>query len=493
LARDLLIDEIVEKYRPVWALGHSMAVLRWDMETQMPDTGVSSRGMALGELSMMAQRATLGLEELVERAERARDVDDRGKGILRMLRRSLHYYQKVPPALVNELRRTTAEATVEWRRARKRSDFRLFRPHLDRILSLERDLAEKLGYERHRYNALMDLFEEGFTVRDADSVFSKLIPGTRKILAKVEPDGGRRAKHPLESRKYDVAAMERVNEGVLRLLNMPRDSFRMSVSTHPFTTMIAPLDVRITTRYEGVNFKSSLFSTVHESGHALYSLGVGENLAYTPIGGGASSGIHESQSRFWENVVGRSREFEALLDPILRKNIPFLAPYDEGQLYSYFNTVRKSFIRVDADELTYNLHIALRYEVEKKMIAGEVKVAEVPELWNDTFEEYLGTRPRNDAEGVLQDIHWSNGSFGYFPSYSLGNVVVGMIWHEMRDGELVREAVGRGDLAALRDWLKTNLHRYGATYSPKDLQEKVFGEAYNPARLIAYLGQKFAG
>ena len=178
---------------------------------------------------------------------------------------------------------------------------------------------------------------------------------------------------------------------------------------------------------------------------------------------------------------------------MLRKNLPFLSGYDDEQLYYYFNTVRKSFIRVEADELTYNFHTALRYEVEKKAIAGEAKVAELPELWNDTFEEYLGMRPKNDAEGVLQDVHWSGGSFGYFATYTLGNVVLGMIWHKMRDGELVRGAVGRGDLMELRGWLGRGIHRYGATYAPKDLQMRVFGEAYNPERFLKYLNTKFVG
>jgi len=330
-------------------------------------------------------------------------------------------------------------------------------------------------------------------VRDADYVFARLVPGSKKLMAKVSSAGVYPSKHPLESVKYDTAAMERVNGGVIQLLKMPKKRFRMDVSTHPFTTTIAADDIRITTRYEGVDFKSTFFSTIHESGHALYGLGIDEKLAYTPLNDGASLGIHESQSRFWENVVGRSREFVRLSGPLLRNNLPFLKGYDDESLYYYFNTVKRSFIRVDADELSYNLHIALRYEIEKKAIAGDTKVSELPALWNDTFEEYMGMRPHNDAEGVLQDIHWSGASFGYFPTYSLGNVVLGMIWHRLKDGQFIRESVGKGDIMELRDWLRTNIHRYGATYAPKDLQMKVFGEAYNPERLATYLNKKFVG
>ena len=492
MARNPVIGDILKRYRQVWALTHSMAVLGWDMETHMPEGGAKPRGMAAGQLAVMAQKATLELDPLLRKAEKAKDLDEVEKGVVRVLRRSLDYYIKVPPEMVEEIQRVTTEATVVWRTARKKSEFKLFEPHLAKIIQLERKVAEKLGYEGHPYNALLDLYEEGFTVANADAVYSRLIPASKKLLAKVVAQGVYPSKHPLEGVKYETDAMVEVNQGVLKILGMPMDRFRMDVSTHPFTTQIAADDVRITTRYEGVNFKSTLFSTVHESGHALYGLGIGKNLAFTPVGDGASFGMHESQSRFWENVVGRSREFGKLLDPLLRRNLPFLSKYDAEQLYYYFNTVRKNFIRVDADELTYNFHTALRYEVEKKVIAGDVTVSELPSVWDDTFEEYLGMRPRNDAEGVLQDVHWSGGSFGYFATYTLGNVVVGMIWHRMKDGEFVRRALARGNVLELREWLRTNIHRYGSTYAPKALQQKVFGEAYNPEWLLQYLDEKFS-
>lgn len=493
MAQNAVVKDILKRYTQVWALGHSMAVLGWDMETHMPESGARPRGVASGQIAMMVQKATVDLDGLVRKAENAKDLDDMEKGVVRVLRRSLDYYLKVPPELVDEIQRVTTEATVVWRTARKKSDFKLFRPHLEKIVQLQRKVADKLGYEKHPYNALLDMYEEGFTVSDADAVYAELIPATKKILAKVTAAGVYPSKHPLESVKYENEAMERVNQGVLEILKMPAERFRMDVSTHPFTVQIASDDVRITTRYEGVNFKSTLYSTVHESGHAIYGLGVGEKLAYTPVGDGASYGIHESQSRFWENVVGRSRGFVKLLDPLLRKNLKFLGPYDDEGLYRYFNTVRKSFIRVDADELTYNFHTALRYEVEKKVIAGELSVSELPSLWNDTFDEFLGMRPKNDAEGVLQDVHWSGGSFGYFATYTLGNVVAAMIWHKMKDGAFIRGALQKGDVVELKDWLGKNIHRHGSIYAPKELQMRVFGEAYNPERLLQYLDTKFVG
>jgi len=489
--RKPLIKEILEKYSAVWALNHSMSVMGWDMETHMPEAGARSRGMAAGQLAMMVQKATVEIKGLVGKAEKLKDLDDEEKGVIRVLDRAIEYYVKIPPELVNELEKVTAEATVVWRTARKKSDFKMFRPHLEKIVELKREVTEKLGYSKHLYNALLNLYEEGFTVRDSDAVFSRLVPGTRKILDRVSKAGVYPSKSKLESMKYQTDPMERVNEGILKILKMPTDSFRMDVSTHPFTVGIAPDDVRITTRYEGTDFRAAMFSTIHECGHALYDLGIGEGLRYTPIGDGASYGIHESQSRFWENVVGRSREFVKLVNPLLKKNLPFLSNYDQAQVYYYFNMVRKSFIRVDADELTYNLHIALRYDIEKKMLAGDAKVSELPSLWNDTFDSFFGIRPPNDAKGVLQDVHWSGGSIGYFPTYSLGNVVLGMIWHKMGEGKFVRDSVGTGDLTELREWLRTKIHRWGSTYAPKELQQRVFGEAYNPERLLKYFEYKF--
>lgn len=493
LANNPIVRDILKRYNQVWSLGHAMAVMGWDEETHMPEGGARPRGVASGQLAVMVQKATIGLNGLVSKAEKAKDLDDMEKGVIRIVRRSLDFYLKVPPELVEEIQRVTTEATVVWRKARKKSEFKLFKPHLEKIVDLQRKVAEKLGYEKHPYNALLDLFEEGFTVKDADALYASLIPPSMKLLAKVEAAGVFPGKHPLESVKYDTASMEEVNQEVVKLLRMPTERFRMDVSTHPFTVQIASDDVRITTRYEGIDFKQSLYSTIHESGHAMYGLGVDEKLAYTPVGDGASYGIHESQSRFWENVVGRSKEFARLVDPILRKILPFVKKYDDKQLFLYFNTVRKSFIRVEADELTYNFHTAVRYEVEKKAIAGKVKVAELPSLWNDTFEEYLGMRPKNDAEGLLQDVHWSNGSFGYFATYTLGNVVAAMIWHKMKNGAFIRAAVGKGDVMELKDWLGKNIQRYGAIYSPKELQKKVFGETYDQERLLQYLNQKFLG
>jgi carboxypeptidase Taq len=403
----------------------------------------------------------------------------------------LEYYTKVPPKLLEELRRTSTEATVVWREARRKSNFSMFKDYLEKTVDLKKQEAEKLGYKGSPYNALLDLFEEELTISDVDRVFTPLVQNLKRILEKVVSEGKFPNKHALESATYDEAAMRKVNVEVLKLLGMPENTFRMDVSTHPFTNSMAIEDVRITTRYEGKDFKESLYSTIHESGHAIYELQVDPSLEYTPLPKGCSTAVHESQSRFWENVIGRSREFTTLVFPTLKANLPFVSGYSEDEVYRYFNSVKPSPIRVDADELTYNFHIVLRYELEKKLIGGELAVSDAPAMWNDLMQKYVGIRPEDDAHGILQDIHWSGGGFGYFPTYSLGNVIAGMVFHRIKKDMDTKAIVRKGELGQIKAWLKEKIHSYGATYSPKELQKRLFGEEYNPQWLISYLEEKY--
>ena len=486
-----LVIDLAEKYKPLWALESSGALLEWDMETYMPLGSSASRGVALAETQLMKQERILQLVDSVSKVDKSSDVNDAERGFIRLLKRDIDYYTKVPPKLLEGLYRTATEGTVIWREARQKSDFSLFRPYLEKMIDLKRQEAEKLGYKGHPYNALMDRFEEEITTDDVDRIFSPLASALRDILEKVLSAGKFPTTHPLEHVKYEEAAMKRVNEDALKVLSMPKRTFRMDVSTHPFTTSMSVEDVRITTRYEGEDFKASLYSTVHESGHAIYELQIDPSLDYTPLARATSLGVHESQSRFWENFIGRSREFIKQIYPGLIANLHFVAGYSEEEVYRYVNSVKPSLIRVEADEVTYNLHIMLRYELEKKLIAGELEVSEAPSAWRDLMEKYLGVRPRNDAEGVLQDVHWSGGLIGYFATYSLGNVIAGMFYDRIQRDLDLRGAVARGQIGKIKDWLKDNVHKYGATYSPKELQKRVFGEEYNPRWLIEYLQDKY--
>lgn len=486
-----VIAEIVEKHKPIWALDHVSALLEWDMETYMPLGSSKPRGFAIAQTALIRQQRIIELADLVSKAEKISEMNDYERGILRVVKRDLDYYTKIPPQLLEDLRRTATEATVVWREARRKSDFKMFKSFLEKIVDLKKQEAEKLGYKGHPYNALMNQFEEELTTADVDRVFSPLVPSLKRILNKVVSEGKFPVTHPLESVSYDEAAMRRVNVEVLKLLAMPEHTFRMDVSTHPFSTSMSVEDVRITTRYEGKDFKESLFPTIHESGHAIYDLQVDTSLEYTPLSRANSTGVHESQSRFWENFIGRSREFTNLIYPTLRANLPFVSGYSEDLVYRYFCMVKPSPIRVEADELTYNFHIVLRYELEKKLIGGDIEVSEAPSLWNDLMEKYVGVRPADDAHGILQDVHWGQGGFGYFPTYSLGNVIAGMLFHRIKKDMDARDLVRKGELGKIRTWLKEKIHNYGATYSPKELQKRLFGEEYNPEWLVKYLEEKY--
>jgi carboxypeptidase Taq len=491
MSKNPLIQDILEAYKPIWALDHASSVLDWDLETYMPVEGSKPRGFAYAQLALMKQGGLIEAASLISQAEKLTGLSDQEKGILRVAKREVDYYTKIPPTLLEELERTGKEATVVWRGARKKSDFTMFKPWLEKIVDLKRQEADKLGYQGHAYNALLNKYEEELTVADVDKAFSQLVPDLKRILGKVLAEGKFPAKHTLETIRYEEDAMKQVNAEVLEMLGMPQKTFRMDVSTHPFTTGIAIEDVRITTRYEGTDFRGTMFSVIHECGHALYQLQIDPSFEYMPLSNLTSLALHESQSRFWENVVGRSRAFAKLIHPVLKKHLPFVSGYSEDDLFRYFNLVRPSLIRVDADELTYNFHIVLRYEVEKKLIEGDLKVSELPTFWNEKMEEYVGAKPANDAEGVLQDIHWSIGDLGYFPTYSLGNVVAGMLFRLIEKDMDLASVVAAGELGRIKEWLMRRVHKSGSTYSPKELQTKLFGGTYNPQPLVKYLEQKY--
>lgn len=487
------VKELNKKFEAVWATYHAQGLMGWDLEVYMPEKGARFRGAALAQLALMSQKLSLDMRPLISEAEKETGLNAAELGVVRNLKRDLNYFEKVPPRLIEDIQRISTEATVVWRSARKNSDFSAFRPHLEKIVALKREEAEKLGYEKHPYDALLDQFEEGLTVEDTDRVFSKLIPELRRIFEKVMAGGKHAGVPALESQTYEMERLKKVNEMLIEVLGMPMGRFRMDVSTHPFTSGTSMNDVRITTRYEGKDFKGSLYATIHECGHAIYGLQIDEALALTPVERGASLGVHESQSRFWENAVGRSREFIHRMMPMLKENLSFMGSYSEEQAYSYFNAVRPSKIRVEADELTYNFHIALRYDIEKRLISGEINASDLPSIWSETLEKYLGITPKNDAEGVLQDIHWSGASIGYFPTYSIGNVLVGVIWKALGGNDKLSGMVQRGEFPQLKSWLREKVHRHGSIYAPKELLKMNFGAGYDPEPLVSYLEQKFLG
>lgn len=489
-----LIKEILEKYRVIWAIGHASALMSWDSETYMPTEGYRDRAIARAELSVLEQQLLLRPEfvELVEKASKVEDLNDFERGVVRVLQRAIRIARALPPWLVAERAKVTQEAMIVWREAKAKNDFEKFRPYLEKIVELSRKAADYLGWEKHPYDALVDLYEEGLRTEDVDRILGSLRRELKTLIEKVLSAGKYPSAHELEGIEYERSAMEAVNRKVLEIIGFPLGArARLDVSAHPFTIDMGIYDVRITTRYEGRDFKRTLFSVLHEFGHALYQLQIDPGLSYTPIGTGVSLGVHEGQSRFWENIIGRSREFAELIYPLLKEHLPFISKYTPEDIYFYFNTVKPSPIRVDADEVTYNMHIVLRAELEKLLIANEVKVSDLPELWNNLMEELLGIRPRTLAEGVLQDIHWSMGSIGYFPTYTLGNIVASQMKYVISSKLNLPEKVASGDFGPIRELQRELIHKYGATYPPKELLRRALGEPYNPQYLIRHLSEKY--
>ena len=490
-----VINQIVDAYKPIWSLKHAISLMGWDFETYMPRGGTEERGMADSQLHMLQKDLLLKKEfiALVELAKKQGSLDDFEKGIVRVLDREITKEVKIPKELTEAESLVRIRGNMAWREARAKSDFKKYQPHLEKMIEIKKQIAAKWGFQKHPYNALLDTFEEQLTVDDLDRVFSALTPRIQKILKKLVDSGSPFSKeNKLGKSKYDTNKVDELNHDILTLLQYDMKRFRMDISTHPFTETMGLNDIRITTRYEGTDFKKSIFSTIHEAGHALYNLQCDQSLSFTPIEGGSSLALHESQSRFWENIVCRSLPFVHLIGPLIRKQVNFANQTTDDELYLYFNNVKADYIRVDADEVTYNLHIAIRYEIEKKIFGDELSVSEIPEFWNDRMEQLLGVRPTKDSEGVLQDTHWSSGLFGYFPTYTLGNLISAIIVSKMcKDLKDYEEDIKRGNFDPIREWLRIKIHQYGSAYAPKILLDNSLNEGYNPDYFVTYLETKY--
>ena len=490
-----IVNQILDAYKPMWSLNHAISLMGWDFETYMPTSGTEERGMADSQLHILHKNLLLNKDfvGLVESAKKLDGLSDLEKGIVRVLNREITKQIKIPNELTQAESLERIRGNMVWREARQKSDFMMYAPHLKKMIEIKKQIAEKIGYEKHPYDALLDSFEEDLTVDDLDKVFGELTPRIQKILKKLVDLGSPFCKESkLAKSKYDIQSVDKLNHDILTLLQYDRKRFRMDVSTHPFTETMGLNDVRITTRYEGTDFKKSISSTIHEAGHALYDLQCDQSLSVTPLEGGSSLALHESQSRFWENIVGRSLSFVQLIAPMIRKQVNFANQVSHHELYLYFNNVKADYIRVDADEVTYNLHIALRYEIEKKIFGDELSVSEIPEFWNDRMEKLLGVRPTNDSQGVLQDTHWSSGLFGYFPTYTLGNLVSAIIASKMRkDLEDYEKDIKRGDFQPIREWLRLKIHQHGSSYAPKVLLKNTLNEGYNPDYFVTYIETKY--
>ena len=496
-------DKTAEKYRKLVSTIRDIAdihqaagLLGWDQQTHMPPKGNDARSRQMAVLAGLAHEKhcdpALGemLDELYEHPE----LTDEQRALVRETKRDRDRSVKLPLDLVKELTETAGRAHVVWVDSRKNDDFSAFAPLLGKLVDLKRQEARAIGFEEGGvpYDALLDTYEPGATVQKLDPVIS--YARDQSVMATQAIGGSsRRPKVEILKKNYPAAQQEAIGYRIIKQMGYDLQAGRLDEAAHPFTSSFDPCDVRITTRYSINWLPSSLFGTIHEAGHALYEQGLPVEHAGTPLGDSLSLGYHESQSRFWENQVGRSRAFWSYFYPELQKLFPEnLGSVSLDDFHFAINTVEPSLIRVEADEVTYNLHVVVRYEIEKALFAGDVEVEDLPALWNQKMKDYLGVEPQCNADGVLQDIHWSLGSFGYFPTYLLGNLYAAQWTHAMQK-ELgdIKNLIENGEFAPIKKWLNENIHRHGRRYTTDELAMRVSGETLNPVYFADYLKERF--
>ncbi|MDR0624145.1 MAG: carboxypeptidase M32 [Treponema sp.] len=489
--------------RECFHLEKAIAVLQWDQETFLPPRGVEERAEQLALLEEIAhQRLTEPetgrlLAELGSTQDNPRGDEGLAeveRDFLRVMRRKYDRAIKLPADFVSAAARAEGLSQPAWAQARRNNDFTAFLPHLKTMIDMARKKAEFWGFgngTQTLYDGLLDIYEPGMSAAEIDAVFTPLRERLVWMLERIKrcppPDTG------FLNQRFDPEKQALFNQRLMDYLGFDRRRGRLDTSAHPFTTTLGSHDIRITTRYFPDNLLSGIFSVIHESGHAFYEMGFAPEIRGTCLADGASMAFHESQSRFWENVIGRSRPFWEGFFPALRETFPRqLGGVSVESFYRAVNQVKPSLIRVDADEVSYALHIILRFELEKRLISGELEAERLPSVWRDYSREYPGVESETDAGGVLQDVHWSMGSFGYFPSYALGNLYGLQIWRKIKsDIPDFESAVAQGEFAPLRDWLNDTIYSWGCRLEPAELLWKITGEKLSVIPFVEYIEEKY--
>lgn len=493
------MEEKIQQLRNLLAevsdLNYISALLGWDQQTYMPVEAAEGRGDQLALIGRLAhERSTspeLGklLEELKPLAA-SLDPESDDACLIKVTARNYDKATRVPTSHVVEFARVTTLSQQAWMEARQKSDFSIFRPHLERVVALRQEYASFFPNFEHPYDALLDDFEPGMKTDEVKAIFAGLRPKQVELIQAIA------AKPQVDDdflrQPFDQTRQWSFGEEVITRFGYDWKRGRQDKAAHPFTTEFGLKDVRITTRVDANYLNPMLFGTMHECGHALYGLGVAPELERTGLQGGASLAIHESQSRLWENLVGRSLPFWKHFYPRLQQVFPQLDRVPLDKFYQGINKVHPSFIRVEADEATYNLHIMLRLEIEIALLEGAVQVKDLPAVWNARMQDYLGVTPSNDVQGVLQDIHWSGGMIGYFSTYALGNLISAQLWEKInQDIPDLNDQIQSGKFQALLAWLREKIHRHGAKFEPQELVQKVTGSRIDPAAYVRYLTRKF--
>ena len=495
---DSHIRELLDCVHEIADLAAIVALAEWDQNTSMPVGAGEVRGNQMATLQgILHERWTtpiLGqlLEELSDEVIEQKSFTDADRGLIRETHRAFDRATKLPRKLVEEMARVQTASFEAWRHARTNNDFARFAPWLKRTVALQREIADHLGYDETRYDALLDQFEPGMTASKLDRLFAPVREVSLTMLRRIQQSG-----HTVDdsclSGEFPLDRQVKLSKTLLRGMGYDFSFGGLAESPHPFTTSFgSPFDVRLTIHPEKHFIQPAVMATIHEGGHALYEQGSAPTLTRTPLAGGASMGAHESQSRLWENPIGRSLPYWQGQYAAVRETFPeHFAKVDVSTFARALNKVQPSLIRIEADEVTYNLHILIRFELEKALINGDVAIESLPGLWNAKYREYLGIEPPNDAQGVLQDVHWSSG-FGYFPTYTLGNLYAAQIFYALHKAfPDFDDRLASGDTSFILNWLREKMYKFGVIYQPEDLIRRVTGESPNPEYFVRYLTNKF--
>ncbi|MGL5087454.1 MAG: carboxypeptidase M32 [Clostridium sp.] len=488
------IEEVKSHIGEIENINKAIGLLYWDMKTYMPKKSLDSKSGVLEYLSELEFKLTTGdkVGEFINFFEdKMNELELVNRVMIETLKRNYDETKKIPKEKYLEYVGVSAKSEAAWEEAKKKCDFNIFKPHLEKVVKYKKEFIEYWGYKDNKYDTLLDKYERGITVEKLDIIFGELRDGIVELLNKIKGSNKKISKDIL-SGNFPVKAQEKLSIEVLTKMGFDFDAGRLDVSVHPFTLDMGNKDVRLTTHYYEKEISSALLSSIHEGGHGIYEQGVSDLLEGTGLAGGVSMGIHESQSRFYENLIGRSKEFWTYFLPVVKENFESFKDTSLDEFYEAINYVEPSLIRIEADELTYSLHIIIRYEIEKSLINGEIEVCDLPRVWNEKYKEYLGIEPENDGEGVLQDMHWSDGSFGYFPSYALGNIYGAQMLNKLlQERPDTFKEVSEGNLGGIHEWLKENVHKHGCIYSPAELIQNITGEEINTKYFLEYLNNKY--
>jgi carboxypeptidase Taq len=491
-------QSLIKTIKEISLLESAGSILGWDERTQMPPKGAEHRANQASLIARMGHEqftsAKVGqmLGE-VESSDLAKDPHSDVGANVRDVRRQYDRKTKIPASLVEEMSKTEVLAQQAWVLARKNAEFKTFAPWLEKTLKLKRQEAECVGYTSSPYEALLDPYEPRETLAGLNAVFEELRGPLIDLIARVR-ESGRKAPVEILEQHYPGPLQEKLSREAAARVGFDFDAGRLDISVHPFCSSIGPGDTRMTTRYDESLFGDAFFGVLHETGHALYEQGLPKEHWGTPLGHSISLGIHESQSRMWENFVARSRSFWEFFFPRMKADFPQqLKDVSLDRWYFAINDIRPTLIRVESDEATYNLHILIRYELEQGMVAGDISVADVPGAWNEKMKKYLGLTPPDDAKGCLQDVHWSHGAVGYFPTYTLGNLYAAQFFDQAKiDLGDIDAQFAAGDFAPLLGWLRKNIHQHGRRYTARELVQRVTGKPLSAQPLLDHLKRKAA-